>query len=193
MSVTEEPKVATPKADDTPEKAPMAVAVNPENTEFSAGVLGGVAGFFVGGPVLAAVLAVAANYGSKQQNEAGEAVRGVSANAIEAFNFLTNINSKYNVTGKAGEQLDKAVSELKSSGEAGEAIEKVEKTVKGITSQATKLSSDYDLPAKAKQALGVAGELADTAIVKGIELEKEYKVTEKVTTSIKKTIDSAKN
>ncbi|CAN0176711.1 unnamed protein product, partial [Scytosiphon promiscuus] len=151
------------------------------------------AGFFVGGPVLAAVLAVAANYGSKQQNEAGEAVRGISANAIEAFNFLTNINSKYDVTGKAGQQLDKAVSELKTSGEAGDAIEKVEKTVKGLTTQATKLSSDYDLPAKAKQALGVAGELADTAIVKGIELEKEYKVTEKVTSSIKKSIDSAKN
>lgn len=58
------------------------------------------------------------------------------------------------------------MSELKSSGEAGETIEKVEKTVKGITSQATKLSTEYDLPAKAKQALGVAGELADTAIVK---------------------------
>lgn len=69
-------------------------------------------------------------------------------------------------TGKAGEQLDKAVSELKSSGEAGDTIEKVEKTVKDLTSQATKLSTDYDLPAKAKQALGVAGELADTAIVK---------------------------
>lgn len=57
-------------------------------------------GFFVGGPVLAAALAVAANYGSKQENEAGEAVRGISANAIEAFNFLTNINSKYDVTGE---------------------------------------------------------------------------------------------
>lgn len=69
-------------------------------------------------------------------------------------------------TGKAGQQLDKAVSELKTSGDAGETIEKVEQTVKGLTSQATKLSTDYDLPAKAKQALGVAGELADTAIVK---------------------------
>lgn len=69
-------------------------------------------------------------------------------------------------TGKAGQQLDKAVSELKTSGEAGETIEKVEKTVKELTTQATKLSTDYDLPAKAKQALGVAGELADTAIVK---------------------------
>lgn len=66
----------------------------------------------------------------------------------------------------------------------------MEKTVKDLSSQATKLSSDYDLPAKAKQALGVAGELADTAIVKGIELEKEYKVTDKVKDAVKKSIDS---
>lgn len=58
------------------------------------------AGFFVGGPFLAAILAVAANYGSKQENDAGEAVRGISANAIEAFNFLTTLNSKYDVTGE---------------------------------------------------------------------------------------------
>lgn len=75
-------------------------------------------------------------------------------------------STNYVPTGKAGAQLDKAVTELKSTGEAGDTIEKVEKTVKDLTSQATKLSSEYDLPAKAKQALGVAGELADTAIVK---------------------------
>ena len=45
MSVTEEPKVSTSKVgggDD--EKAPLAVPVNTENTQFSAGVLGGIAG-----------------------------------------------------------------------------------------------------------------------------------------------------
>lgn len=41
MSVTEEPKVSSSKGAD--EKAPM-VVVNSENTEFSAGVLGGIAG-----------------------------------------------------------------------------------------------------------------------------------------------------
>lgn len=49
---------------------------------------------------MAAVLAVAANYGSKRDNEAGQAVRAIAANAIEAFNFITTVNSKYDVTGK---------------------------------------------------------------------------------------------
>ena len=44
MSVTEEPKVSTPTlSEPAKEKAPL-VAVNTENTEFSAGLLGGIAG-----------------------------------------------------------------------------------------------------------------------------------------------------
>jgi hypothetical protein len=42
--------------------------------------------------------------------------------------------------------------------------------------QAAKLADEYDLVAKGKQALGVVGEIADTAIIKTVELEKEYKV-----------------
>ena len=90
--------------------------------------------------------------------------------------------------GKAGASLDDAVAKLKERGEAGETIGKLEKTMKDITSQASKLSRDYDLPAKAKQALGAAGELADTAIDKGIELEKEFKVTEKVKEAVQKSV-----
>ena len=50
--------------------------------------------------MLAALVAVAANYGSKRDNEAGPAVRAVAGNAIEAFNFLMTINSKYDVSGE---------------------------------------------------------------------------------------------
>ncbi|CAN0349201.1 unnamed protein product [Ascophyllum nodosum] len=188
MSVTEEPKVSTPTlSEPAKEKAPL-VAVNTENTEFSAGLLGGIAGFFIGGPVIAALLAVVANCGSKRDNEAGQAVRSIAANAIEALNFITTVNSKYDVTGKAGASLDDAVAKLKERGEAGETIGKMEKTMKDITSQASKLSRDYGLPAKAKQVLGAAGELADTAIDKGIELEKEFKVTEKVKEAVQKSV-----
>lgn len=46
MAVTEEPKVSSPPKDKPAAKAEM-VVVNSENTEFSAGVLGGIAGEFV--------------------------------------------------------------------------------------------------------------------------------------------------
>ena len=46
--------------------------------------------------------------------------------------------------------------------------------------QAQQLANENDIAAKAKQALGVVGELADSAIIKTVELEKEYKVVDKV-------------
>ena len=51
--------------------------------------------------MIAALLAVVANYGSKRDNEAGQAVRSIAANAIEALNFITTVNSKYDVTGES--------------------------------------------------------------------------------------------
>ena len=51
--------------------------------------------------MIAAVLAVATNYGLKRDNEAGQAVRSIAANAIEALTFITTVNSKYDVTGES--------------------------------------------------------------------------------------------
>lgn len=95
-------------------------------------------------------------------------------------------------TGKAGEKLGDAFSKLNKEGDS-DTLTTVSKTFKDVSSQASKLATDYDLGAKVKQALGVAGELADAAIGKGIELDKEYKVTDKVKDQVKKTIDSAKS
>ncbi|CAM9205762.1 unnamed protein product, partial [Choristocarpus tenellus] len=174
------------------EKAGTIVAVNPENVEFSAGVLGGIAGLFFGGPILAAVLAVAANYGSKRENEAGDAVRAIAKTAIESFNFLSGVNSKYDVAGKAGDSLDNVVSKIKASDDS-DTVSKVTDTLTDLKSKVVEISDEYDLVAKAKQALGVAGELADTAIDKSLELEKEYSVTEKVKEKVQKAIDGAQD
>ena len=48
------------------------VAINEETVEFTAGILGGVVGFALGGPVLGAIGAAAANYASKTDAEVGE-------------------------------------------------------------------------------------------------------------------------
>ncbi|CAM9680606.1 unnamed protein product [Discosporangium mesarthrocarpum] len=196
MSTTEKEETTTPVVPPTAKpstpKPATIVTVNTENVEFSAGLLGGFTGFVIGGPVLGALLAVAANYGSKRENEAGEAVRAIAKNAIEAFNFLSGVNSKYDVAGKAGASLEDAVSKIKESDDT-ETVTKVQDTLSNLTKQATKLSEEYDLAAKAKQALGVAGELTDTAIEKSLELEKEYSITSKVKEAAQKAIDGAQD
>ncbi|CAM9487633.1 unnamed protein product, partial [Phaeothamnion confervicola] len=176
MITDSETEVKTPAA--APKSAPTETALvplSPENIEFGAGVVGGLAGFVVGGPLLAAILAAIANYSSKREGDAGDAVRGVAKSALETFNFLTGINSKYAVADKATGAFAEAVDKLKSTDDS-KTIEKVEQTLLEATRKAAALSSEYDLVAKGKQALGVVGELADTAIDKTVELEKEYKV-----------------
>ncbi|KAG5177124.1 hypothetical protein JKP88DRAFT_249037 [Tribonema minus] len=195
---TPEPKAVAPPAPEPTSAAASTsstggslVIINKENVEFGAGVVAGVAGLVVGGPVLAVLLSVAANFGSKQENEVGDAVRGITTAALSAFNFFAGLNAKYDVTGAAASTLGGAVSKLKESDETN-ALEKVEGTVKEVTSKAAKLADEYDLLAKGKQALGVVGEIADTAIVKTVELEKEYKVVDKVADSVKKAVQSTK-
>ncbi|CAM9482217.1 unnamed protein product [Chrysoparadoxa australica] len=188
------PTVTPPKAVSTPPKEPAKAAIvqaTTENVEFSAGVVGGLAGFLVGGPFLGAILAGITNYSSKQENEVGVAVRGVSTAALEVYNFLANFSAKYDLGSKTADVVDDTLTKIKKSGDA-DTIEKVETTLKTTFSKAKELSNEYDLVAKGKQALGVAAELSDTAIEKTKELEKEYKVTDKVKESLSKAIDSAK-
>lgn len=153
-------------------------------------MVGGLAGLVTGGPLLAVILSVAANYGSKQQNDVGDAVRGLSKSAIDFFNFLNSLNSKYDVTGQAGKSVQGYVGKLKESDES-KSLERVGESIKVVTDSAKKLADEYDIVAKGKQALGVVGELADTAIIKTAELEKEYKVVDTVGAKLKDAVKTA--
>merc|ERR1712087_157591 len=90
------------------------VAIKEETVEFTAGIIGGVAGLVVGGPLLGAIGAAAANYVSKSDNEAGEVVGAVSKTALEVYNYLATLDSKYEVLGSAQASLENALDKLKS-------------------------------------------------------------------------------
>ena len=68
---------------------------------FASAVTGGVVGFALAGPLGALVSAAISNYVSKKGNDAGVALRGFGKTVIESYNFLTTLNSKYYLTGKA--------------------------------------------------------------------------------------------
>ncbi len=84
------PAVATFMSDEDEAPAPKSsslVPIKEETVEFTAGMIGGAAGFVVGGPVVAAIGAAAANYISKSGSEAGDIVSAVSKSAIEVYNY----------------------------------------------------------------------------------------------------------
>lgn len=171
------------------------VAVNEESIKNAASVSTGVAGLIIGGPVLAVISAVAGNYISQQESEAGEVARGLGKVTLDVINFVLKVNAKYALTDKASDAASGAVASLKEKDSDG-TISKVEGFVGEASSKIGSLNAEYDLVEKGKQALSYAADLSNKAIDKGIELNEEYKITDKVTTNVKsaleKGVDAAK-
>jgi len=179
----EEPPAAAPVAEEEP--AGSLVTINQENVEFTAGILGGAVGLFVGGPYLAAILAAAANLASKSE---GNVVGTISEKGIEVFNFLVGFNTKYSLTAKAGGAIDGAVDKLKASDSINpESIEQVQDALSKAKATVTEVNDEYDLVGAAKTALGLVGDLVEKTAETAVDLNKEYELTSKA----KDALDSA--
>eukprot|EP00977_Amphora_coffeiformis_P028046 scaffold34685_cov183-Amphora_coffeaeformis.AAC.26 len=188
---TEAPAPAPAKA---PAPAGALVPIKQETVEFTAGILGGVAGFAVGGPVLGALTAAAANYVSKMDGDVSDVIQAVSKTSIQVFNYLAGLDAKYEVLNKAKASLEKSLDSLKKQESVDpETVEKVEKALKNTKSKIAEINDEYDLVGGTTTALGVVGELVEKAIKKAGELNEEYKLTSKATESLKTAVDKAKS
>lgn len=171
------------------------VPVKEETIEFTAGILGGAAGFSVGGPVLGAIGAAAANYFSKGEGDATEVIQALSKTSIDIFNYLANVDKKYEILSKAKASLEKALDNLKSQGtpENAEAIDKVENALASTKSKIEELNDEYDLVGGGMTALGVVGDLVEKAVKKAGELNEEYMLTDKAKTALSGAVEKAKD
>ncbi len=68
------------------------VMASPENVEFSAGMLGALVGYIIGGFWTGAVVATVANIGSKHENKYGSTMRGLGKSAIEFLNIINEVH-----------------------------------------------------------------------------------------------------
>lgn len=185
--------VATPVAAPAVAKESALVPIKEETVEFTAGILGGIAGFAVGGPVLGAVFAAAANYVSKGENEVGEVMSAVSKTSIEVYNYLTKLDTKYEVLDKAKGSLENALDKLKAQNPNSEAVEKVEAALATTKEKITEVNDEYDLVGGGVTALGVVGDLVEKAVKRFGELNEEYALTDKATDALKGAVDKAKS
>jgi hypothetical protein len=169
------------------------VAIKEETVEFTAGLIGGVAGFVVGGPVLGAVGAAAANYVSKGEDEAGEIVGAVSKSALEVYNYLATLDNKYEVLASAQSSLEGALDKLKSQDKVDPAaVEKVESALASTKAKIEEVNDEYDLLGSGMTALGVVGDLVEKTVKKAGELNEEYQLTDKAKTALSSAVDKAK-
>ena len=194
--------MADEEAAPTPAPAPKAkkssggalVPIKEETVEFTAGILGAAAGLLVGGPVIAAIGAAAANYAAKSESEVSDVVSAVSKTSIQVYNYLSTLDEKYEILDKAKGSLSSALDKLKSQDNVDpETIKKVEEALASTTSKITEVNDEYDLVGGGVTALGVLGDLVEKAVKKAGELNEEYKLTGKAQDALKQAVDKAKD
>jgi hypothetical protein len=197
--LSDEEEAAPVAAPAPPAAAPDAqssalVLINEETVEFTAGIIGGAAGFVIGGPVVAAIGAAAANYVSKAEGEAGEIIGSVSKSAIEIYNYLANLDGKYEVLKKAQTSLQGALDKLKSQDSVDpEAVKKLEAALSSTKSKISEINDEYDLVGSGMTALGVLGDLVEKTVKKVGELNEEYSLTNKAKEALNGAVSKAKD
>jgi hypothetical protein len=178
---------------DDKEPAGALVPIKEETVEFTAGIIGGVVGFALGGPVLAAIGAAATNYVSKMDGDATVAVNAISKSSIEVFNYLANLDSKYEVLKKAQSSLQSSLETLKKNDSVDpKTVEKVEDALAKTNSKIKEINDEYDLVGGATTALGVVGDLVEKAVKKVGELNAEYQLSEKAKVALAGAVEKAK-
>ena len=194
MSDEEAAEPAPAPAPAAGKKSAALVPVKEETVEFTAGILGGAAGFVIGGPVVAAIGAAAANYVSKSESDAGEVVGAVSKTAIEVYNYLANLDNKYELLNKAKGSLESALEKLKSQDSVDPAaVEKVEKALSSTKAKITEVNDEYDVVGAGVTAFGVIGDLVEKTVAKASELNEEYQLTGKAKEALSGAVSKAKD
>lgn len=177
-----------------PETSVALVPIKEETVEFTAGIIGGAAGFVLGGPVVAAIGAAAANFVSKSDSEASTVVSAVSKSAIQIYNYLAGLDGKYELLSKAQASLEGALEKLKAQDSVDPAaVEKVESALASTKAKIEEINDEYDLVGGGVTALGVIGDLVEKTVVKVGELNEEYELTGKAKEALSGAVSKAKD
>ena len=81
------------------------VPISEESVQFTAGVIGGIAGFAVAGPVGATIGAGFANFASKTEEDVGDIIKNLSKTSLEVYNYVVKLDNKYEVLKKSQSAL----------------------------------------------------------------------------------------
>ena len=182
-----EPEPATPEPVSEPvvvSKTPTALApVNEENISNAAGVSSAVFGFLVGGPLFAVLFGTVGVYVSKKDNEVGEGLRGVGKAIVETYNYITKLDNKYDVTGKASSAITSALDS--SDSEAADGL-------KSAVSKIREFNEEYDIVGKATSAASATTTLTEAAYEKVEELNSKYDFVETTKKALNTAVEKAR-
>mmetsp|Transcript_32851 Transcript_32851/g.71691 ORF Transcript_32851/g.71691 Transcript_32851/m.71691 type:complete len:231 (+) Transcript_32851:76-768(+) len=156
-------------------KAPSValVKVNDENAKTTASVLAGFAGALLGGVWLGGALFAASAYYSRKEDDVSSVLKGVATASLEALNFGASLNEKYSVSDSLGSAINEALEKQESSSGVSAFLKGLGDTIKSV-------DEDIGLKDTFGSLAMAASELAAQAVDKAIELNDEYKITDKI-------------
>ena len=187
------PKAPLPKTSFTVPRELAIVPINEASVQFTAGFIGASAGFFLGGPILAAILAATTNYLSRKDDEVTKdtspkkIVDTAAQSALLLYNFIAKFEKENKVVDTTLKVLEGAVDKAKAT-ESGSALLAVESTLGGVAKKVEELNDDYDFVRGAETVLNSVGDLVEISVDKVVELNGEYKLTDRVGGVIKGTV-----
>lgn len=176
------------------------VPINEASVQFAAGALGGVVGLVLGGPILGAVAASAFNYLSRKEDDrslttretvtAKRVVDTASQTALLAYNFIAQFERDNKVVDSVLRFLESAVDGLKGTDSPGvDALVALESTLGGIANKVEEWNDDYDLLGGAGTVLDSVGDLVEIGVDKVVELNGEYKLTDRAIGVVKVAVE----
>lgn len=175
------------------------VPINESSVQFTAGLLGATAGYLLGGPLFAAVFAATTNYLSRKDDEPkrGDAVATTtspkkivdtaSQTVLLFYNYLAQFERENRVFDTTFRLLEGTVDKAKRT-EQGEIISNVENVLGTVARTAEELNDDYDLVGGAGTVLNSVGDLVEISVDKVVELDGEYRLSQRVGDVVKGTL-----
>eukprot|EP00418_Pyrodinium_bahamense_P069118 CAMPEP_0179086266 /NCGR_PEP_ID=MMETSP0796-20121207/39120_1 /TAXON_ID=73915 /ORGANISM="Pyrodinium bahamense, Strain pbaha01" /LENGTH=246 /DNA_ID=CAMNT_0020783729 /DNA_START=66 /DNA_END=806 /DNA_ORIENTATION=- len=168
-----------------PEEAPASlVKITEESKITTVSILGGLVGLLVGGFWVGAASFVASSYFARRDDDVADALKGIASGGLEALNFGSNINEKYQVTDKVGDAVSGAVESAKKNADTREAISSLEGVVGNVTGAVESVDRDIGIRDTLGSLVTSASEAANKGVEKVVELNDEYKVTDQLSQKI---------
>lgn len=166
------------------------VPINEASVQFTAGLLGATAGYLLGGPILAALFAATSNYLSRKDEDPPQrgssesspkkVVDTASQTVLLMYNYIANFEKQNKVVDTTLRVLESVVDKAKESESAGETIKTVESTLGTVVKTVGDLNDDFDFMGGAGTVLNSVGDLIEISVDKVVELNGEYRLTDRV-------------
>jgi hypothetical protein len=166
------------------------IPADEESIRGASAVVGALAGFVLGGPLLALIGASWTSYSCTiAQSDAGEAARGTGKWALDLHNFVAKINRKNSFVQKLSSSVGGLYRRFKKEvAPEASVLDKAEASLQSTLDFTGRISQEFDLPGVMGKALVKTGELSVVAVKSLVKYNEENKVTDKFWTWVKKEV-----